>query len=141
MGRESKSDPFPPMPTASEQRRFARHGLGGPTLKEFRVLVTGLNSACSWNQQAALIAAQNYVSQPDALTKDTESVKEAILTHFRSLAAQYKKIQCKTLDSEDEEYVQVEERKEENKKKTRRREVGPSFYFQLLVLTSSLLCS
>ena len=129
MGRESKSDSFPPMPTASEQRRFSRHGLGGPTLDEFRVLVTGLNSACAWNQQAALVAAQQYVSQPDAVSKDTELVKETILTHFRSLSEQYKKIQGRGMDSEDEEYIRMEERREDNKRKTRRREVRPFSHF------------
>ena len=91
MGRNSGSDPFPPIPTPSEQRGFSRHGLVGPTLDDFRIVVNGPNPACPWNQQAALVAAQDYVSKPGALTTDKGLVKAVILSHFRSLREQYRR--------------------------------------------------
>ena len=124
MKRTSKSDEFPSMPTAQELRRFARHGLGGPTLSNFRVLITGYNSSCPWNQVAAGIAADNYISNPDAMTHDLEFVKQTILTHFRSLGAQQKRLRHQGLDSEDEEYIESEDRAEANNRRTRRRDVS-----------------
>ena len=123
MDRYSKSDPFPMLPTATELRRFSRHALGGPTLDDFRVLVTGFNSACPWNQEAASIAAKNYISRPDALTTDEDYIRMKILTHFRSLGEQYKNIQKRGLESDDERYIQSEDKCEANRRKNRRREV------------------
>ena len=127
MDRYSKSDPFPMLPTATELRRFSRHALGGPTLDDFRVLVNGFNSACSWNQAAATLAAKNYVSKPDALTKDQDLVRTMILTHFRSLGEQYKKIQKQNLESDDEQYIHMEDKSDANRRKNRRREVCNPF--------------
>ena len=127
MKRTSKSDEFPSMPTAQELRRFARHGLGGPTLGNFRVLITGYNSSCPWNQAAAGIAANDYISSPDAMTQDLDFVKKTILTHFRSLGAQQKNLHRHELDSEDEEYIELEQREEANKTRTRRRDVSGHF--------------
>ena len=127
MKRTSKSDEFPSMPTAQELRRFARHGLGGPTLSNFRVLITGYTSSCPWNQAAAGIAANDYISSPDAMTQDLDFVKKTILTHFRSLGAQQKNLRLQGLDSEDEEYIESETRDEANKMRTRRRDVSGYF--------------
>ena len=38
-----KSDPFPPILTLSEQHEFSRHGLIGPSLDDFRIIVDGQN--------------------------------------------------------------------------------------------------
>ena len=94
MGRNNRSDPFPLTPTLLEQHEFSRHGLVGPSLGDFRIVVDGHNPACSWNQQAARVAAQGYVSKPEALTKDQGFVREVILSHFRSLREEYRR-QCR----------------------------------------------
>ena len=123
MGRYDKDDPFPPLPTEDELELFAEKRHGGPTLDEFRVLVTGRNARCPWNKRAAALATVAYLEDPLALSTDRDEVESMILTHFRSLSDQYKKIELRKMSPNEEPILRHHEKQARARRETRRRDV------------------
>ena len=120
MGRQGKDCPFPPVPTEDELDRFAQKRLGGPTLDNFRVLVTGKNARCPWNKKAASLAADAYIEDPEALSQDRGDVLELMLTHFRSLSDQYNKLELAKMSPDDERVIRHNESRGRARRETRR---------------------
>lgn len=137
MDRKLETDPFPPLPTPAEMRRYEKSGRGGPTLQPFRLNVSGRNACCKWNKRGALIAAHAYTNQEPGqrLTGDVDLVQKLILTHIRALGIQYQNLLLMELDPDDDAHIQQERRRAHQEKVNRRRDVSCIHSFSQALLS------
>lgn len=117
MHRETRLDPFPPLPTQSELQAFKATRIGGPSALEFRVDVSGKNRHSPWNARAGRVLADEYIELPGALTSDKKLVQKAFLAHVPALCVQYRK-QDPTQDCDHELETDNVRRSRRNKVRT-----------------------
>lgn len=92
MNRETRESAFPTLPTEAELDAFTKYKIGGPTLKEFRVDVSGTKQRSPWNRRCAQLFANEYVKLPNALSANKSQIEKAFLTHVGALCTQYKSL-------------------------------------------------
>lgn len=120
MGREHRTSPFIGLPSDAELKAFAKHKSGGPTLKDFRVDVSGKNKRSPWNRRCAKLFAAEYVKLPNAMSRNLKTVEEGFLSHVQTLCNQYKTLMA----DESDEDIDANDASRANVRRSRRKKVS-----------------
>lgn len=84
MDRDSTAASISPDPSPDDIRVFQMTSRGGPTRKNF-IVVLDSNIKCPWNCQAAELFSSKYVRRSDAQSREKDVVRQAFFVHLRAL--------------------------------------------------------